>query len=83
MQLSSWLKKYAVSKAAVSGASEPCVVFRSMEMPNSLRRVPGTAFAVEGGFRNTMRLNFSNVQPELIPVAVERLAAVIQARLRR
>ncbi|MEZ4771191.1 MAG: PLP-dependent aminotransferase family protein [Caldilineales bacterium] len=39
--------------------------------------VPGAAFAVDGGFRNTLRLNFSNVQPELIPVAVERLARVI------
>ncbi len=56
-------------------------------LPEAIERhvayVPGTAFAVEGGFRNTLRLNFSNVQPELIPVAVERLAAVIQARLRR
>lgn len=40
--------------------------------------VPGAAFAVEGGSRNTLRLNFSNVQPELIPVAVERLAGVIE-----
>ena len=56
-------------------------------LPEAIERqvayVPGTAFAVEGGFRNTLRLNFSNVQPELIPVAVERLAAVIQARLHR
>ena len=56
-------------------------------LPQAIERqvayVPGAAFAVEGGFRNTLRLNFSNVQPELIPVAVERLAAVIQARLRR
>ncbi len=40
--------------------------------------VPGAAFAVNGGFRNTLRLNFSNVQPELIPVAVERLAGVVR-----
>lgn len=56
-------------------------------LPEAIERhvayVPGTAFAVEGGFRNTLRLNFSNVQPELIPVAVERLAAVIQARQHR
>ena len=56
-------------------------------LPEAIARqvayVPGAAFAVEGGFRNTLRLNFSNVQPEKIPVAVERLAAVIQARLRR
>ena len=36
------------------------------------------AFAVNGGFRNTLRLNFSNVQPELISVAVERLAGVVR-----
>ena len=40
--------------------------------------VPGAAFAVNGGFRNTLRLNFSNVQPELISVAVERLAGVVR-----
>ncbi len=40
--------------------------------------VPGAAFAIDGGYRNTLRLNFSNVQPELIPVAVERLARVIE-----
>lgn len=39
--------------------------------------VPGAAFAVSGaGFRNTVRLNFSNVRPEMIPTAVERLARV-------
>lgn len=42
--------------------------------------VPGAAFAVEGGYRNTLRLNFSNVRPELIPVAVARLAEVVRAR---
>ena len=40
--------------------------------------VPGAAFAVDGGFRNTLRLNFSNAQPELIPVAIERLARVLR-----
>lgn len=40
--------------------------------------VPGAAFAVDGGFRNTLRLNFSNVQPELIPTAVQRLAGVVR-----
>jgi hypothetical protein len=37
-------KKYASSKAAVSGASEPCVALFSIERPNSLRSVPGSAF---------------------------------------
>jgi 2-aminoadipate transaminase len=40
--------------------------------------IPGAAFAVDGGARNTLRLNFSNVPPERIPVAVERLAAALQ-----
>ena len=42
--------------------------------------VPGAAFALNGGSHNTLRLNFSNVQPELIPVAVERLAQVIKQK---
>jgi DNA-binding transcriptional MocR family regulator len=39
--------------------------------------VPGAAFALDGSHRNALRLNFSNVQPELIPVAIERLARVL------
>ena len=38
-------KKYPISKAAVSGASEPCVALRSMDVPKSLRSVPASAFA--------------------------------------
>ncbi len=45
--------------------------------------VPGAAFAVEGGYRNTLRLNFSNVRPELIPTAVERLAEVVRRGTQR
>ncbi|MBZ0284178.1 MAG: PLP-dependent aminotransferase family protein [Anaerolineae bacterium] len=41
--------------------------------------VPGGAFAVEGGYTNTMRLNFSNARPEIIQEAISRLATVIQA----
>jgi len=41
--------------------------------------VPGGAFAVEGGYTNTMRLNFSNARPEVIQEAISRLATVIQA----
>ncbi len=40
--------------------------------------VPGGAFALEGGYRNTMRLNFSNARPEQIQEAISRLAEVIQ-----
>lgn len=41
--------------------------------------VPGGAFAVEGGYTNTMRLNFSNARPETIHEAISRLATVIHA----
>jgi len=40
--------------------------------------IPGAAFAVHGDFRNTMRLNFSNLQPEAIQVGIARLAEVIR-----
>lgn len=39
--------------------------------------IPGFAFAVDGGSRNTLRLNFSNVSDEKINVAVRRIAAVL------
>lgn len=41
--------------------------------------IPGGAFAVEGGYRNTMRLNFSNARPEILREAISRLADVIHA----
>jgi 2-aminoadipate transaminase len=40
--------------------------------------IPGAAFDVAGGSRNTLRLNFSNVSPERIPTAVERLARALK-----
>ena len=43
--------------------------------------VPGGAFATEGGYGNTMRLNFCSVHPDVIPDAVATLAAVIRSRL--
>lgn len=46
---------------------------------NGVAYVPGAAFAVAGGFRNTLRLNFSNVRPELIPAAVKRLAGALRS----
>jgi 2-aminoadipate transaminase len=41
--------------------------------------IPGSAFAVDGGSRNTMRLNFSNADPNQIEEGVSRLAQVILA----
>lgn len=40
--------------------------------------IPGRAFAVHGDYRNTLRLNFSNLRPAQIRQAVERLAQVIR-----
>jgi 2-aminoadipate transaminase len=40
--------------------------------------IPGFAFAVNGGHRNTMRLNFSNLAPEKIQQGISRLASVIR-----
>jgi 2-aminoadipate transaminase len=39
--------------------------------------IPGSAFAVEGGFENTMRLNFSNAAPDNIREGVKGLAEVV------
>ncbi len=41
--------------------------------------IPGAAFAVDGDYGNTLRLNFSNVQPDAIWEGVARLARVIRA----
>jgi 2-aminoadipate transaminase len=43
--------------------------------------IPGAAFAVHGGFENTMRLNFSNVKPDAIREGVARLAQVVRQSL--
>ena len=40
--------------------------------------IPGGAFAVEGGYSNTMRFNFSNASEANIREAVQRLARVIR-----
>jgi DNA-binding transcriptional MocR family regulator len=40
--------------------------------------VPGADFHVVGG-ENTLRLNFSNADPELIRIGVKRLAGVLRA----
>lgn len=43
--------------------------------------IPGSPFAVNGDKRNAMRLNFSNVKPELLPEGVRRLADVVKKHL--
>jgi 2-aminoadipate transaminase len=40
--------------------------------------IPGAAFDVAGGSRNTLRLNFSNVAPVKIPEAVRRLSQALR-----
>jgi len=39
--------------------------------------IPGAAFTIDATCRNAMRLNFSNLRPDLIDEAVSRLADVI------
>jgi 2-aminoadipate transaminase len=41
--------------------------------------VPGQDFYIDGSRTDTLRLNFSNVRPELIRTAVERLGRLVQA----
>ncbi len=43
--------------------------------------IPGGAFAVKGGYQNTIRLNFSNLADDQIPVAIQRLAEGIAEEL--
>lgn len=40
--------------------------------------IPGDAFAVAGGHRNTMRLSFCNKSPDQIQEAVSRLARIVR-----
>ena len=47
----------------------------------SVAFVPGSPFYAHGGGENTMRINFSNAQPEQIQLGVERLARVIRQEL--
>jgi 2-aminoadipate transaminase len=48
---------------------------------NKVAFVPGTAFYPDGGGRNTMRLNFSNAQPEQIKTGIRRLGRVLADEL--
>ncbi len=43
--------------------------------------VPGVAFHPNGGGSNTMRLNFSNVNPEKIEEGIHRLGKLLHARM--
>jgi 2-aminoadipate transaminase len=43
--------------------------------------IPGAAFAVDGGARSAMRLNFSSAAPEQIDEGIRRLAGVIHSTL--
>lgn len=43
--------------------------------------VPGHSFHPNGGGHNTMRLNFSNAQPEMIRIGIKRLADSIKNQL--
>ncbi|MFZ0546898.1 MAG: PLP-dependent aminotransferase family protein [Candidatus Promineifilaceae bacterium] len=48
---------------------------------NKVAFVPGTAFYPGGGGENTMRLNFSNAQPEQIKTGIRRLGEVLAAEM--
>jgi 2-aminoadipate transaminase len=43
--------------------------------------VPGSAFYPDGGGHNTMRLNFSNAQPEMIEIGIRRIGEVLAEAL--
>lgn len=45
---------------------------------NQVAYIPGGAFAVKGGYTNTLRLNFSNVTPENIHTGIARLAKSVE-----
>lgn len=45
--------------------------------------VPGFAFFANGGGHNTMRLNFSNAQPETIQEGIRRLGKAIEKQLEK
>jgi 2-aminoadipate transaminase len=48
---------------------------------NKVAFVPGSAFFPDGGTQNTMRLNFSNAQPEQIEIGIRRLGQVLAAEM--
>jgi len=42
--------------------------------------IPGTSFAVNGGFQNTLRLNFSNVRDGMLEEGIRRLASIVKLK---
>jgi 2-aminoadipate transaminase len=52
-----------------------------MAVANKVAFVPGEAFHPAGDGANTMRLNFSNAQPEQIEIGITRLGAVLEQAL--
>jgi 2-aminoadipate transaminase len=54
-------------------------------LPEALKEkvayVSGSAFHVDGGGHNTMRLNFSNADDDKIEIGIKRLARIIKERL--
>jgi 2-aminoadipate transaminase len=57
------------------------VALLKQAIENKVAFVPGTAFFPDGSGQNTMRLNFSNAQPEQIEQGIRRLGRVIAAAL--
>jgi len=59
---------------------EPCnskeLLIKAVE--KKVAFVPGESFYPNGGGQNTMRLNFSNAQPDMIRIGIRRLAEAIK-----
>jgi 2-aminoadipate transaminase len=49
---------------------------------NKVAFVPGISFFPDGGGKNTLRLNFSNAQPEQIEIGIARLGEVLTRQLK-
>lgn len=59
---------------------DTCELFDSA-LERKVAYIPGSAFAVQGGYANTMRLNFSSATPKQIKVAISRLSEVVRERV--
>jgi 2-aminoadipate transaminase len=57
------------------------VALLKQAIDNKVAFVPGSAFYPDGSGNNTMRLNFSNAQPDQIEQGIKRLGEVIAAAL--
>ncbi len=58
-----------------------CLDLLEKAIENKVAFVPGTPFYVDGGGKSTLRLNFSNADPERIETGIKRLANGINAAL--